>query len=83
MLIVTAVVTSLGEVHIIPMVFGSLFIFDRTRLLRETAGAFSLSNANVVLIWDLLWSEISISFQPSFIDTQYSILFAVVLGEGR
>ena len=40
--------------HIIPMVFGSSFILDRTRRRRETAGAFCLSHVTVVLTIDLL-----------------------------
>ena len=54
MVIVIAVVISPELVHIIPMVFGSSFILDRTRRRRETAGAFCLSHVTVVLTIDLL-----------------------------
>ena len=80
---VTAVVTWPGLVHITPIVFGFLSILDRTRCLRNTAGALCLSRVNVVLITALLWSEISTSFQPNFTDIQNSSLLAAVLGEGR
>ena len=54
MVIVIAVVIPPELVHIIPMVFGSSFILDRTRRRRETAGALCLSHVTVVLTIDLL-----------------------------
>ena len=83
MVMVTAVVLSPGFVHIIPMVFGFSFILDRTRCRRESAGVFCLSHVTVVLTIDLLWSEISTSFQCSFTDIQNSALFTTVLTEGK
>ena len=83
MVSVTAVVTSLEFVHIIPTVLVSLFNLARTRRLREIAGALCLSRVSVVFSTDLLWSEISISCQPYFLDSQNSILFVAVLGEGK
>ena len=83
MVMVIAVVISPGFVHIIPMVFGSSFILDRTRRRREAAGVFCLSHVTVVLTIDLLWSEISTSFQCSFTDIQNSALFTTVLTEGK
>ena len=83
MVIVIAVVIPPELVHIIPMVFGSSFILDRTRRRRETAGALCLSHVTVVLTIDLLWSEISILFHLSFTDIQNSALFTAVLTDGR
>lgn len=83
MVIVIAVVISPGLVHITPMVFGSSFILDRTRRRREIAGVFCLSHVTVVLTIDLLWSEISTSFQCIFTDIQNSALFTTVLTEGK